>query len=209
MPLSRSSWISWMFWKVCLKHHDTSLNDIHIWQQAFPDQKGNENTSVTENVYTLLCFLTPGKTPFFVKKNLKERTWSKCTSVLWILLLDVVQIIQEKSNANPPRPEKSNFECVFERHMQRLKSTFRNHHKRKMFQKDFRKKIIPKEQEISLRQRWSWQLKCPLDWEHPPHSTSLERNYLISLWKKFLYWSNNTVLSDSHFQFKSMHFFLF
>lgn len=38
----------------------------------------------------------------FVKKNLKERIYSKCISVVWILtiLLDVVQIIQEKNNAN-------------------------------------------------------------------------------------------------------------
>lgn len=71
----------------------------------------------------------------FVKINLKERIYSKCISVVWILtiLLDVVQIIQEKNNANN---NKKHFECVFERHRKRLKNTFWNHPERKMFQKE-------------------------------------------------------------------------
>jgi len=44
-------------------------------------------------------------------------------------------------------------------------------------EKRFKKKVIPKEQEIHTYLRWSQQLQCPLDREHPPHSTQLERNF--------------------------------
>lgn len=80
MPLSSlSPWILWMFHKVCLKHHDTSLNDIHIWQQAFLNQKGNENASFIEKCLHFSVLPNTWENPrfsFFVKKNLKERIYA-------------------------------------------------------------------------------------------------------------------------------------
>lgn len=78
MPLNSSPWILWMFCKVCLKLHDTSLNDIHIWQQAFLSKRGNENTSFMEKCLHFSVLPNTWENRrlfFFVKKSLKERIY--------------------------------------------------------------------------------------------------------------------------------------